>query len=112
MYYNYYILNNYLIYTDSNILYNNNLLNLYLINYYYFNNNNLLNIYFNELLINNIIIYNNSLTMNYNIDNVLFTIIYENFFILYILYTFLIFYTIKKKIYKNIIVLKYNLFLF
>ena len=90
--YNSFLLNNYLIYIENNINYNNYLIKMNLINYYYYNNNNnLLNPYYNELLLNNIFVNKNLLHLCYNIDNVWFIIIYNKFFILYII--FFLYYT-------------------
>ena len=110
MNYNIYLINNYLIYIENNINYNNYLLNMSLINYYYFNNsNNLLNSYFNELLLNNVIINNNMLYLCYNIDDVWFFIIYNNFYILYILFIFYYLYYLKNIFIKLNTLHKYNI---
>ena len=55
--------------------------------------------------------YNNKLLMNYNIDDLLFSIIYENFYILYIFYFIFFIYILIKKIYNNNVLFKYNKFI-
>jgi len=49
--------------------------------------------------------------MNYNIDDLLFSIIYENFYILYIFYFIFFIYILIKKIYNNNVLFKYNKFI-